>query len=389
MAKYKAKEFNLRYLRYMKQKLLEIKRLGHLLMLFGMAFCIGGTSVAQDIHFTNFRMAPLSVNPALTGAFEGTYRVSAIYRDQWAAIDNSRPFKTPFVSGEFNMLGGVLLDHDWVSGGISFQRDQAGSIGMKNQMTALNVGYHIGMDKDYSRVFSVGVTYGSMNRGVDLMGITPEVVENTITGGTPVATQIPGINGGAGETQQSISFTTLSVGLAYKMQLESGGLIRFGLNAGHINNPDASIFKVGGGQPIDSTGGGQPPIVREKDGFGPKLVFHGEGSFVMNEKVRLNPALIFQAQNGFKELAVQTTADYMLNREKQMVVIGGLGYRIGDAIELMGGVQIKDLKVMLSYDLTASSLTQAGGGAFELAVGYVGRIYRTPQVKPVIFCPRL
>ncbi|MFT4566649.1 MAG: type IX secretion system PorP/SprF family membrane protein [Saprospiraceae bacterium] len=386
MAKYKAKEFNLRYLRYMKQKLLEIKRLGHMLMLLGMAFCIGGTITAQDIHFTNFRMAPLSINPALTGAFEGTYRVSAIYRDQWTPIDNSRPFKTPFVSGEFNMLGGVLLDHDWVSGGISFQRDQAGSLNMKNQMTALNVGYHIGMDKDYSRVFSFGVTYGSMNRGIDLMGITPEAVENTITGGIPVATQIPGVSGGPGEAQQSISFTTLSVGVAYKTQLESGGLIRFGLNAGHINNPDASIFKIGGGG-IDSMGG--VPIVREKDGFGPKIVLHGEGSFVMNEKVRLNPALIFQSQNGFRELAVQTTADYMLNREKQMVAIGGLGYRLGDAVELMGGVQIKDLRVMLSYDLTTSSLTQAGGGAFELAVGYVGRIYRTPQVKPVIFCPRL
>jgi len=387
MAKYKAKEFNLRYLRYMKQKLLKIKKLGFLLMLFGMAFSYDASIVAQDIHFTNFRLAPLSVNPALTGAFEGTYRVSAIYRDQWAPISNSRPYKTPFVSGEFNMLGGVLLDHDWVSGGISFQRDQAGSINLKNQMTALNVGYHIGMDKDYSRVFSVGVTYGSMNRGIDLMGITPEAVENTIPGGTPTPTQIPGVNGGPGETQQSVSFTTLSFGLAYKAQLESGGLIRFGLNAGHINNPDASLFKVGGNTPIDSSGG--PPIVREKDGFGPKIVFHGEGSFLMNEKVRLNPALIFQSQNGFKELAVQTTADYMLNREKQMIAIGGLGYRLGDAIEVMGGVQIKDLRVMLSYDLTTSSLTQAGGGAFELAVGYVGRIYRTPQVKPVIFCPRL
>lgn len=389
MAKYKAKEFNLRYLRYMKQKLLEIKRLGGFVMLLAIALGASETMVAQDIHFTNFRMAPLSVNPALTGAFEGTYRISAIYRDQWTPIDNSRPFKTPFVSGEFNMLGGVLLDNDWVSGGISFQRDQAGSLNMKNQMTALNVGYHIGMDKDYSRVFSVGVTYGSMNRGIDLMGITPEAVENTIRGGTPVATQIPGIRGGAGEMQQSVSFTTLSVGLAYKMELDGGGLIRFGLNAGHINSPDASILNGGIGRDTSSIGGGGPITERMEDTFGPKMVFHGEGSFLMNEKVRLNPALIFQTQNGFNELAVQTTADYMLNREKQMIAIGGLGYRLGDAIELMGGVQIKDLRVMLSYDLTTSSLTQAGGGAFELAVGYVGRIYQTPQVKPVIFCPRL
>lgn len=349
---------------------------------------LGSSVHGQDIHFTNFRLAPLSVNPALTGAFEGTYRISAIYRDQWRPIDNSRPYATPFVSGEFNLAGGLLLDNDWVSGGISFQRDQSGSLGFKNQMTALNVGYHLGMDKDYSRVFSIGVTYGSMNRGIDLMGITGEALENAQPGSPATPTNIFGSGGGApGETQRSISFTTMSVGLAYKAELEGGGLVRFGLNAGHINSPDASILN-GGGQPIDSTGQGQPQI-RVEDNFGPKIVLHGEGSFLMNEKLRINPALIFQAQNGFKELAIQSTADYMLNREKQMIAIGGLGYRIGDAVEVMGGVQIKDLRVMLSYDLTTSSLTQAGGGAFELAVGYIGRIYKTPQVKPVIFCPRL
>lgn len=365
-----------------------LKMLGRLIVVLGSFASLPATSIGQDIHFTNFRMAPLSVNPALTGAFEGTYRISGIYRDQWAPVDNSRPFKTPFISGEFNMLGGVLLDNDWVSGGISFQRDVAGSLNVKNQMTALNVGYHIGMDKDYSRVFSIGATYGSMSRGIDLMGITPDVIENTQPGVTPNPTQLFGSGGsGAGETQRSISFTTLSVGLSYKMQLESGGLIRVGLNAGHINSPDASILNGGSGSTIDTTGG--VPTTRIQDTFGPKMIFHGEGSFLMNDKVRINPALLFQTQNGFNELAVQSTADYMLNPEQQMIAIGGLGYRFGDALEVMGGIQIKDLKVMLSYDVTTSSLTQAGGGAFELAVGYIGRIYQTPKVKPVIFCPRL
>jgi hypothetical protein len=76
-----------------------------------------------------------------------------------------------------------------------------------------------------------------------------------------------------------------------------------------------------------------------------------------------------------------------------MAVTGGLGYRLasstGDAVQLLGGIQIKDLKIGLSYDLTTSNLTQAGGGAFELSVGYLGRIFKEPNVKPVIFCPRL
>ncbi len=369
----------------MKQKIYSsflFSKLG--VFLFFVLISLG--SKAQDIHFTNFRMAPLSVNPALTGSFKGSYRISSIYRDQWRSIDNSRPYATPFISGEYNIAGGLLLDQDWISGGLSFQRDQSGSLNFRNQMTALNVGYHIGLDKNYLNVFSVGITYGNMTRGVNLQGITGEILDNTAPGTTPSPGMIfSGIGGAPGEEQRTRSFSTLSIGVAYKATLDNGSLIRFGVNAGHVNNPNASIFS--GGRDSISVGGPRPG--EQRDSFGPKIVLHGEGSFLMTDKVRINPAILFQSQRGFREIAIQSTADYMLNPEKQMTVIGGLGYRIGDAIELIGGIQIKDLKIQLSYDVTTSSLTQAGGGAFELALGYIGRIYKTPQVKPVIFCPRL
>ena len=41
---------------------------------------------AQDKHFTQFYAAPLTLNPALTGAFNGKYRASVIYRDQWRNV---------------------------------------------------------------------------------------------------------------------------------------------------------------------------------------------------------------------------------------------------------------------------------------------------------------
>jgi len=351
----------------------------------------GGTLSGQDIHFTNFRLAPLSVNPSLTGAFRGTYRISGIYRDQWRSVDNSNPYKTPFASAELNIAKGLLLDHDWVAGGISFLRDQSGTLNFRNQMTALNIGYHMGMDKDYKNVFSVGVTYGSMTRGVDLQGITGDVLANTPIGtdGRPVPIFTGG--GAAGETQRTTSFNSLSIGASYKTELEDGTLVRFGVNAAHLLGSDASLFNTAR---RDSTGGGgviNPPNNpnEKKDPFGPKIIIHGESSFLVNEKVRVNPALLFQTQAGFTELALQSTADYMLSREKELIAIGGLGYRFGDAFELMGGVQFKNVKVMLSYDLTTSSFLEAGGGAFELGVGYVGTIFKNPNVKPVIFCPRL
>jgi hypothetical protein len=56
----------------------------------------------------------------------------------------------------------------------------------------------------------------------------------------------------------------------------------------------------------------------------------------------------------------------------------------------MVGTYIKDIKVMLGYDINISSLSSASGtvGAFELAAQYIGKIYKRPKPDPVIFCPR-
>jgi len=41
---------------------------------------------AQDLHYSQFYNAPLTINPALTGIFNGDQRVSASVRDQWRSV---------------------------------------------------------------------------------------------------------------------------------------------------------------------------------------------------------------------------------------------------------------------------------------------------------------
>src|SRR5687767_296502 len=60
--------------------------------------CFAGTVKAQvDPHFSQYYVYPAWLNPALTGAFDGKYRVSGIYRNQWGNIS---PFSTPGFSVE-------------------------------------------------------------------------------------------------------------------------------------------------------------------------------------------------------------------------------------------------------------------------------------------------
>lgn len=353
-----------------------LKRCVIALLLLSFGYCLK----AQDIHFTNFRMAPVSFNPAYTGAFKGTYRISGIYRDQWRNIGNSDPYKTPFLSAEFNIKSGLLSENDWIAGGISFVSDQAGSLNFKQSLTALNVGYHYGLDKDYKNVLSVGLAYGSGSQGFNVFNLTLPL---DLVGGP--------VENFSADNEGNIdrSFSDVSLGITYKSQInDQGDLVRFGITAAHITSPDISLVnaQVDPGNPNPTP---TPTPTNRKVGFDKRITFIGEGSFLATERVRINPAILYQAKSSSSELAIQGTADYLLDEKKGTAVTGGLGYRMGDALELIGGIQLKDLRIGISYDVTTSSLTNAGGGAFELSVGYVGSIFKTPNVKPVIFCPRL
>ena len=62
---------------------------------------------AQDLHNSLFYMNPLHMNPAFSGAFEGTYRIGGLYRDHGRAAIGSAAYSTPtiFVDVPIIMIG--------------------------------------------------------------------------------------------------------------------------------------------------------------------------------------------------------------------------------------------------------------------------------------------
>lgn len=57
---------------------------------------------AQDPHFSQFFASPLTLNPALTGKFDGNLRATGNYRNQWPTIN--RAFTTTTVSVDFPIM---------------------------------------------------------------------------------------------------------------------------------------------------------------------------------------------------------------------------------------------------------------------------------------------
>lgn len=332
--------------------------------------------VSQDKHFTNFRMAPLTVNPALTGAFSGTYRLTGVYRGQWTSVTNfGGGYHTPHLSIDLPLLGGLLTEHDWAGAGLSIVSDNAGRSDYRSGFAGMSATYHLGMDEDYSRVFSIGFQYGQQNRTFSNNLVFPSNLQDNGGAGTePISFDAEGNADNRGNS-------AISIGATYKAVLnDDGDLWRGGLAIKGIGNTNGSFIS-----PRDTTGTSRVNINK------PTLVGFGQASMLMSEKVRLNPAVIFQSNSGFFTLEAQATADYLLNPKKRQIVTAGLGYRLGDSINFIAGMQIKDIKVGFAYDITVSGFSGANGGngAFELSVGYIGKIYKKPQIHPVIFCPRL
>jgi type IX secretion system PorP/SprF family membrane protein len=79
---------------------------------------------AQDIHFSQITEAPLFLNPANTGLFEGYMRATLNYRSQWSAMVN--PYKTMAATVD-GVIGEKKTRAAYMGWGVGFFNDQAGA----------------------------------------------------------------------------------------------------------------------------------------------------------------------------------------------------------------------------------------------------------------------
>src|SRR5688572_2033205 len=113
---------------------------------------------AQDPHFTQYYVYPSWLNPALTGVFDGDYRVSAIYRSQWG---NVASFKTPGVSVDVNTNKNVSF-------GLSALRQEAGDGGYKYTTAYGSMAYNgVRFGANDNQRISMAIQAGMIQRGFD------------------------------------------------------------------------------------------------------------------------------------------------------------------------------------------------------------------------------
>ena len=311
---------------------------------------------AQDIHFTQFDMQPLVINPAFTGMFDGQVRAAAIYRNQWASV--TVPYVTYGASVDLPLL--IERNGDYLTTGLQLYKDQAGDANLSNFTGMLSVAYHkfFGQTEHSQSDLAVGLQGGYANKSIDLSKLYfgDEYNNGTFVPGTSNEYHL-----GLGS---SVNYYLVNAGISFSRAASDRFSFVIGGAANNINQPNDAISK------------------KQNSETGLDMRYTGELGidWMAGQRLSLRPAVLYQGQASASEIIAGNEFRYEVSKDTDprlqgfstAVFLGGW-YRTGDAVMITGGVEFKGVRIGISYDYNISTLNTSsnGNGGFELAIRYI------------------
>lgn len=351
-------------------------RLKSLLLTCFVAFLASLSSLqAQDVHFTMYDMVPVYTNPAFTGNFEGTARVSGIYREQFRSVfGGGNQYQTFMVNVDAPLL--MIGKNNWLGVGGLLMQDNAGFFGMSQGRLMGSAAFHKGLDKKMSKVLTFGISVGQTSYSTDDQFNINDLGDNRVVAGD--ASRFVGGNGMSQDRLEALTGNHLDfgVGVAYKGQVNKKTAVQFGVMANRLLTPNKTLL-----QPAGNAASSELPI---------RIRLTAESSHQLNDKWSVQPKAFVNMMGPSNELLLQGWGNYLFNEERNMRFKFGIGTRmVRDAILLLGFQQDR-LTIQGAYDfnLAFSEATNNRGG-WEIAGKYLLNIYKNPEVPPVILCPEL
>lgn len=342
-----------------KMKNNQMKLAGFFTTCFMVAFLHQG--VAQtDPHFTQNYTYPMYINPAMAGSSDGEYRVSSVYRSQWAGVGN--PYRTTGISVDARTNKNIAV-------GLNLMNQAAGDGGFNYFNTYASVAYtgvKFGSANNHRMVFAMQA--GIINRRVDQSKFKWGEQWNPITGYNA--------SNQTSESFAATSATTLDIGagaLYYDASPEKKTNVFGGLSFYHLNRPQDPIVST------RSTSLNKIPL---------RYTVHGGLSFNLFEGTYIVPHILYMRQGTAREANIGVYAQRNINEETD-IMFGGY-YRYKDAIAPFVGVDWRNFIVGLSYDVNTSKLgaVSRNVNSFELSLSYIKR-EGTKSIFDFIRCPRL
>lgn len=195
-----------------------------------------GSLQAQDPGFSQFFASPLTLNPALTGKFNGVLRAAGNYRNQWPSINNA--FVTGTVSLDAPIMRNRLPDNDtWGLGLMAMTDRTAGGI-LNSNFISLSTAYHKALDEDGLHQIGFGFQGTYANRTLD--GNKLKFEDGLQLDGQWLPSPTEAIN----YQYVSVNYFDMNLGVLYNGSTNGNNNYYFGASAYHLNRPKESFLGV-------------------------------------------------------------------------------------------------------------------------------------------------
>lgn len=327
---------------------------------------------AQDPRFSQFYTTPQLVNPALTGVFDGEYRININYRTQWNSILNKSAFTTYAAGGDYRYN---VADNDYAGFGATVLKQNSGVGDLSRTQGHLNGSYikQLGGGgyggPDYYLAAGAQLGFGQFSTNWGKYWFSKQYDDNT-------QTVNKGLSSGENGNSTSNTYFDFGVGLLWYAVFDEKTSIYFGGSIAHLNSPEISFYN-------DSN---------EK--LYNRSTLHGGGEFKLSPYLSLLPAAYFMIQGPSKELVAGSNIRYSNNDWQEFSIRAGAWARVNNRLDKFNNFESTIVNLSfeferyllgLSYDINTSKLQRATNsrGAFEIALIYTAREKKRYRVK----CP--
>lgn len=333
----------------------------------------------QDIHFTQFYMSPLNLNPALTGVMNCKTRMVLNYRNQWAAVLKANAYNTFSASYDQKVAVGR---EDYFGIGGSIWGDVAGASRFGTTQGRLSLSYSKKM-AGYRKKASYLVI------GADAALTQRSISEEDLRWPSQITSPT---DPGESITNQQFLYADLAAGLLWFSVIDNYTNWYFGAAIHHLNRPNVSFFRSSGGS--------------ETAELSSRFTIHAGLQYPLQKRISILPFGVFMAQGPHRALNAGANLRFAMGPSRLTNQSWEIGtwYRVGlkttgfnadgtentslhsDALILSTRFNYENFGIGFSYDINVSGLRAANpfNGAFEFSVLYN---ICGPESRGV-YCPR-
>ena len=317
---------------------------------------VSSLTKGQEAHFSQYNRAPLQLNPALTGAFYGDWRVGNNYRSQWSGV-----LKKPITTIGLGFEKPIYLDIDKIAVGVYALRDQAGDKGFNTTRVALSGAYHKLVDYSELR-FGFQMAYTS--KVIDKNLSFPESF-NRVTGEFD-----PDLVFFEPLARDQVSFVDINFGVSWGMYFEDFRP-EVGLAFFHVNQPTESFY---GSSNKRETG----------------IAANASFKYFVSDNFFIDPNFMLFTQSKANNFLAGVAGGYQFDPNNAGVTDANFGFLLrngfsdnADAFIVHAGLGVSNFDAGISYDFNISQLKEglSSNGTIEFSISYTSPSTRLIKTK--------